>query len=281
MKNTNFIINSDSLFCDKNGLNTENIDKTIDQLKTKINDFGYCVIRNFGCKNENIDNKKEKLYKFLSKIGNLTGHNTSENKNNLNSIFWDIKCRGEEYNKKNQTTFSEKTGDCPLHSDSSFILNPENYLVMYVVKPAESGGESLFLSYSQIYEKLLETEDGKSCLQILEANKFPFQTPQSFDKDQKIIWEKIIEKDEKIIRFRHDCIQNGIVKNIDKISNEMQWSVDFLTKIINEYKNINEFKAVEDDLIIIDNRKGLHARKNFKDVDRHYIRARISLISNT
>lgn len=276
MENKDFIIRPSNLFCDVKGFKKDQASIVIEQLKEKIDHYGYCVLRGVGFKDEGLDNKKNKLYQILSNIGTLTGHNTGHEGQNLDSMFWDIKFRGEDYNKENKTTFSEQTGECPLHSDSSFIFSPEDYLIMYVVKPAETGGESLFLSYKNLSEKLLETAEGKRCLEILNTYEYPFQTPKSFDVDERIIWAKVIDQQEGSIRFRHDCIQKGIALNADKISAEMQWAIDFLTSVINIFENINEFSALEDDIIFINNRKGLHARKDFKDASRHYIRARIS-----
>lgn len=149
------------------------------------------------------------------------------------------------------------------------------YITHRVINPAISGGESLYLNYKNVLNELLLNEEGERCLSVLNENKYPFQTPKSFDKNQTIIWNKIIEED-NTIRFRHDCIENGIKKFSDKINKEMKWALEYLVDIINNNKNIEEFNAVADDLIIIDNRHGLHARKDFTDTNRHYIRARAS-----
>lgn len=275
MTNLNFIIANNNSLANLEMQETNNL---VNDIKSIIKKNGYCIVRNLGLKNLEINEKKNLLYKFLSEIGHLTGHNTDDpNDISLDSIFWDIKFRGDEYNKNNQTTFSEKTGDCPLHTDSSFIPNPEDYLIMYVVYPASEGGESLYLSYHDILDALNSNVDGKRCLNILVNNELPFQTPKSFDINQTIHWNKIIEEDGSL-RFRHDCIENGIKLFKNRINEEVIWAIEHLVGVINNNKNLKEFNALADDLIVVDNRHGLHARRDFTDINRHYIRARASKI---
>ncbi|HFC8321024.1 TPA: TauD/TfdA family dioxygenase, partial [Neisseria meningitidis] len=101
----------------------------------------------------------------------------------------------------NDITFSEDVGECPLHSDSSFSENPESYLVMYVVKSANDGGNSLFLSSSDIVNQLSKTETGKKHLKTLTGNLYPFKAPASFDKKQGVRWGNILSVNTQMIRF--------------------------------------------------------------------------------
>lgn len=54
-------------------------------------------------------------------------------------------------------------------------------------------------------------------------------------------------------------------------------ALDYLVNLIRNSDNVKEFSAQDDDLIIIDNINGLHARTDYADKNRHYVRARISL----
>lgn len=270
--NSNYIIEMKCIFLRQD---EAGIDSIIKKAKEIISNRGYCILRNTGMKNLSKD-QKAILSFFLSKIGSLTQHKTNTNVCDTESQFWDIKFRGEEYIKVNQTTFSEQTGACPLHSDSSFVSQPEDYLVMYVVKPAYKGGESLYLSYETVVSSLKSSQDGKRCLQILNENKYPFKTPKSFDENETVVFAPILDINNQTIRFRHDCIQKGMATYETNNHSEMTWALGFLTSLINENKEIQEFQAIEDDLIIIDNLRGLHARKPFADIGRHYIRARVT-----
>lgn len=87
----------------------------------------------------------------------------------------------------------------------------------------------------------------------------------------------ILSDKNKEIRFRSDCIYKGIEDNRDKITDEMISALDYLVNLVNTSNDIQEFSAQDDDLIIIDNTRGLHARTNYTDQARHYIRARITL----
>lgn len=240
-------------------------------LEKTIQKKGYCVVKNLAF---NKDNIRPSLFSFLSNLGKLTAHQTNQSiLSQAEDYFWDIKYRGSKYNTEHETTFSEQLGGCPLHSDSSFKDNPENYLVMYVVTPANDGGESVFLRSRDLFSELENNTEGRKCLDILNKNIYPFQTPISFDKDETIVFKPIVHLEKEIIRFRYDCIQKGIKQY--QITSEMHWALNFFKDAINRTNKVTVFSANQGDLIIIDNLHGLHARLPFQDANRHYIRARI------
>ncbi|WP_340614552.1 TauD/TfdA family dioxygenase [Xenorhabdus thailandensis] len=67
----------------------------------------------------------------------------------------------------------------------------------------------------------------------------------------------------------------GFEKHPDFHSRKM-WAVDFFNNYLQYKANKNIFSADEDQLIIIDNHYGLHARTDFQDKNRHLLRARVS-----
>lgn len=246
----------------------------LEKIHATVSNSGYCIVRGLNFSNCDEVERNQKLFDFLSQLGKLTNH---KNDDNLKSIFWDIKYRGDDYATNNEITFSEDVGECPLHSDSSFSENPENYLVMYVVKSANNGGNSLFLSSSDIKKELSNTELGLQYLNILANNQYPFKTPKSFGERDGVVWGTILSNDNQMIRFRDDCIYKGILENKDKVTQEMIDALDYMVSLIKKPNNIQEFCAQDDDLIIIDNSNGLHARTDYTDKSRHYVRARITI----
>lgn len=112
---------------------------------------------------------------------------------------------------------------------------------MYVVKSANDGGNSLFLSSSDIVNQLSKTETGKKHLKTLTGNLYPFKTPTSFDKKQGVIWGNILSLNTQMIRFRSDCIYKGIEENRNKVSKEMVLALDYLVNVIKNASDIQEF----------------------------------------
>lgn len=249
----------------------------VEQIRETVSHFGYCIVRGLNFGNFDETERNQKLFDFLSQLGKLTNH---KNDSNLKSIFWDIKYRGDDYASNNDITFSEDVGECPLHSDSSFSENPENYLVMYVVKTANDGGNSLFLKSSDIVKELSKTDIGNNYLNILTNKPYPFKTPKAFDDKQGVIWGNVLSKNTPMIRFRDDCIYNGIAENQEKVTQEMTDALDYLVNLIKNSGDVQEFSAQDDDLIIIDNANGLHARTDYTDKSRHYVRARITALKS-
>lgn len=148
---------------------------------------------------------------------------------------------------------------------------------MYVAKAANDGGNSLFLSSTDIVNDLSKTENGKNHLKVLMDNSYPFKTPASFDESQGVIWGNILSGNTQMIRFRSDCIYKGIEENGSKVSDEMVAALDYLVNVIKNTNDVQEFSAQDDDLSIINNTNGLHARTHYTDKSRHYVRARITV----
>lgn len=238
------------------------------EIRKTVSNVGYCIVRGLNLGNFGETERNQKLFDFLSQLGKLTNH---KNDDELKSTFWDIKYRGDDYASNNDITFSEDVGECPLHSDSSFSENPEQYLVMYVVKTANDGGNSLFLKSSDIVKELSKTDIGSQYLHILTNNQYPFKTPKSFDDKQGVIWGNILSANTPMIRFRDDCLYKGISENQEKVTQEMLDALDYLVNLIKNSNDIQEFSAQDDDLIIVDNANGLHARTDYTDKSRHYI----------
>lgn len=245
-------------------------DANLDKVKSQVSQYGYVVVRGLGINELPNETLKQRLARFLEQYGSITSHNS-------HGFFWDIMHRGDDYVSKNTTTFSEEVGECPFHTDSSFKVVPEDFLTMYVVNPAKEGGDSLFLPVRAIVEDLKLTPDGMECLQILKRKIFPFQTPSSFDSETPIIFDHVLSEDEKCIRYRLDCIQNGIRALPDlQEGSQIKWCLAELEKVVSNSKKKVVFSAKADDLIIIDNVRGMHSRTHFEDKTRHLIRARVT-----
>ncbi|CDH24560.1 TauD/TfdA family dioxygenase [Xenorhabdus bovienii] len=235
-------------------------------IENKVKKDGYTVVKNLGINNLTKETRELALFILLSSLGKLTTHS-------VNDYFWDIKHRGNMKEKDN-LTFSERYGECPLHSDSAFSKYPEKYLTMYVIKPAADGGDSIFVSIKDLTKEMINTPDGSKCLSILFNEIFPFETPSSFDNSSPTFLGPILEGDNKI-RFRYDCIIKGFKKYPDVKTTEKVWAVEFFNNYLQYKASKKIFPGEMDQLIIIDNHHGLHARTDFQDKYRHLLRARV------
>ena len=195
-------------------------------------------------------------------IGFPTSH-TYDDKN----FTWDIKVDAAD--GKN---FSKSSGEIPLHTDSQFKPKPENYFLLFALNvDDQSDGFSTLVKYTDLKENMLETDRGKEVYEFLKKVEFPSLTPDIFSTERKVSFGKVIEGD--TIRYRKDTIINAM-SQFPNMEDRYRTSLEFLDQIINNNNLIETVRLKTNDMLIINNRKCLHGRTEFKDLDRHLIRIR-------
>lgn len=238
----------------------------IGKISKSIRNNGIAILDNIGI-GDVIDFRVRHiaLYLLLTTISKPSIHST-------NDIFWDVKDIGDQKNGK-VITFSERYGECPLHTDSAFSEHPEHFLTLYVVKPANDGGESVYLSFKNLLHTLTEHKDGDKCRYLLENKDFPFMTPPSFNPNTPVILKPVFQDNR--VRFRYDCLIDGLDKYPELRTVDRVWCIELLNELIEN----NQFKKIvsvqKDQMILIDNWHGFHARTHFEDKSRFLIRARL------
>jgi alpha-ketoglutarate-dependent taurine dioxygenase len=209
------------------------------------------------------------LLAVLAHIGRITAHDDT-----VGRVLWDIKDRAACLGDR-QPTFSERRGECPVHTDSAFAELPEKYLCLYVVRQSpDGGGESVIIPMKAALKQLEAEPDGIRCVATLRQDGFPHRTPNAFSSVEKVVVSPILARD-PAVRFRYDSIIDGFATRPDLATPERRWAVDHFFEFVEQRAERLQFLATTGQLVVLDNLSALHARTDYQDPSRHLIRARL------
>ena len=81
-------------------------------------------------------------------------------------------------------SYSEKPGIAPFHTDASYYPVPMKYLLFFVIKPAEIGGETQVFNLVSKLSEFATFPGGEDCIQLLKKPNFPFAMSATFHKGE-------------------------------------------------------------------------------------------------
>lgn len=234
--------------------------------------IGAILIKNFLPPTYGTNNCKLIFQSFISRLGTPLHH-----QKDVSSIVWDIQPRKED--KEGFKTFSEHNNEVPLHTDSQYSNMPEKYMALYTYHQARcGGGKTMFLNGHTLLTSLISHAEGRKIVENLSMNKLPFFIPPVFSQQETPSFVSApIFSPRVLIRYRKDTLQKGLeLCNKYKVSQDVVTSLDQLSQIIQNSSDIQEFRLDDGDLILLNNHTALHARNEFKDLDRLLFRIRFN-----
>jgi alpha-ketoglutarate-dependent taurine dioxygenase len=164
-------------------------------------------------------------------------------------------------------TFSSRIGHAPLHTDSSYRLNPERWVLLVCLHPSAIGGETILVSAKEIHTKLEQKPD---YLRLLSSPLWSFVGPSIFGQPA-VHYTPVIST--SMIRWRPDCTSPSI-KSHDvgnsKLFDVLNWFNELVLSCQTYVLKLNS-----GDAILINNWSMLHGRNYFDDPDRLLVRSRI------
>lgn len=202
----------------------------------------------------------------------LFGRPTETDKINR-AIVWPITPRSVDYRVK---TFSEDVGEAAMHTDSQFIEYPEDKFLLSCVRADDFGKGTSELIDGWALDDIVK-KAGSHLHRTLHMD-FPFRVPTVFtermsDNYPEIVWGPILETGR--IRFRYDTILSALdLPNID-ISKEQHVSLEWFSHIIDNIPRI-QHHLLPGEIMIVDNRRMLHARTDFDNRERLLVRVRMN-----
>lgn len=174
-----------------------------------------------------------------------------------------------------QTTFSETSGEAPLHTDSAFSPHPERYNALYVVRQSRcGGGQTVIVNGPRFLADFAKTLQGRDCIRFMREMEYPFRVPDAFFIGERFITAKILA-DEPLIRFRYDCLERGFDLCPKLATRDHRFYCGIFRDAIETHASRNTFLMADGDLIVYDNTRLLHGRTDFCDPLRHLIRVRM------
>lgn len=205
------------------------------------------------------DDNAKALVKVVSSIGGeLHSHNDQ------GITLWDVKPRKRQGNE--HLARSHQFTEFVPHTDCSYEEVIPEFIALYAIHQDElGGGKNLIFDAHQIVDHL-----SKKSLELLQREKLKIKIPPEFKKQNEFIYETIIDKRYNI-RYRRAIIEE------ETLSVEIKNALDELDSICDSPDVARSFELRNQQLLLLNNRRYLHARTKIKDVNRHLVRARFFL----
>lgn len=211
------------------------------------------------------------LEQVILKLKENYGHGLPIDHSATRGWFWDIR----PLSKPPKTTYqarSETANDFPWHTDCSYESSPPRYFALQVLQPDFCGGGTL--SVLQV-ERLLAHLSLTSRLALCKP-EFRINVPPEFIKaeaDRQIIGSILsLDRDVFTLRFRAD-IFTPLTHAAASALTELKEVLSGL-EVEKEILHLRPKDMPRGSILLVDNRRWLHARSEVKDPNRHLRRVR-------
>lgn len=157
----------------------------------------------------------------------------------------------------------------PLHTDSTALARPHDYVCLACVSaPGDGGGESMVMGLGEIEDGL--TPDTRATL-ARPLFPFPLNDP---DEGQGVRWSSVLG--EGSIRFRSDVLELGELVSGSDMEDGARRSVEELEAVLGDERRRLVRGLRPGDVLIVDNRRALHGRTEITaEADRHMRRIKV------
>jgi alpha-ketoglutarate-dependent taurine dioxygenase len=235
---------------------------------------GYVILEGFPVDDRPEPEISREFEELVGRLGPVTPHGASR------QTIWRVAPR---LGLDHVPTFSEAAGEAPLHTDNSWVEEPEQYFALLVIRPASDGGESLLFPVPEMLRAFAETAEGPAVIRTLSECQFPFAMPVVFRSETEhaarltpVVTAPVIRSASNF-RFRYDSIQTGFKVRPDLATEESVRAVelfnDFLVGLL---RRSHGTRLERGDVLIGNNHTLVHARAEFTDPNRLLLRARIA-----
>ncbi|WP_010598208.1 TauD/TfdA family dioxygenase [Rickettsiella massiliensis] len=196
----------------------------------------------------------------FKKIINTLGHPHLHKEEN--SYLWDIKVvRGKKMTQP--LARSHKDDEFHFHTDCSYEENVPDYFALYVLHADKKlGGNNLILDVKWLKDAL-----SHKSLKILKNIPITINVPKEFFKGIDFIKACIFDKYFNI-RYRREII------NFDHLTSEQFNAISELEHLIYLPKLCRGFTLRDNQILILSNKRFLHAKTQINDPERHLQRIR-------
>ncbi|KAL6862029.1 Clavaminate synthase-like protein, partial [Trichoderma novae-zelandiae] len=224
------------------------------------------------------DRESRYLEQLLRSLHQHHGHQLPISHSATRGWFWDVVPSSTSFQTANCQARSETMDDFPWHTDCSYEDPPPRYFALQVLQPDRCGGGTLSLMNVERLSERLSPEARAS----LARPEFLVRTPPEFVKHpgQEDIVASILLADGEgrltRMRFREDLLT--------PLSERASAALAELTQALQGAEARGSHSTARLDLtpevlpersiIMIDNRRWLHARNRVRDPERHLRRVR-------
>ena len=201
------------------------------------------------------------MEKIVAKLGRAHTHSTDED------MVWHIKQGGPTGN--DTLARSHKLDEFVLHTDCSYEPETPNFFALQCIHSDKlGGGKNLFVDASTLIQHLSHTS-----LKTLQSELVEIRVPPEFKRGVGTIYAHVIDANFNV-RYRKELIvESSLTENLKIALDEF----DLLchSPLLNRLFELND-----NQILILDNRRYLHARTKINDSKRHLIRIRFFMDSH-
>ena len=201
------------------------------------------------------DVDKYTLRKIIESIGIPHIHDNS------NIIEWTIRSGAGNIAR------SHGSEDFYFHTDCSYEQKTPDYFGLYVIEHDNNGGGiNLFISSAVLIQAL-----SSKSRNILQTREYKIKVPPEFYQGIDYIYATLLDENFNL-RFRADIIETSDMDH-DQLS-----ALSELISVINTPQNCCVAKLPKHKILLLCNKRFLHARTKVLDANRHLKRIRFDLI---
>ncbi|GAA1507900.1 TauD/TfdA family dioxygenase [Sphaerisporangium rubeum] len=163
-------------------------------------------------------------------------------------------------------TFSMRAGGAAFHTDAQYHSRPEDVICLFVVRPADDGGDTMLLTERDVVTALRREPAGETALERLAQPVWTWTPPDVFSKAAAAVPPMPVLPGDGTVRWRRD--------NLGPLRPPQAQAATVFES------GLRHAPAVRlchhpGDVIVIDNRRTLHGRTPFADPERRLLRVRL------
>ena len=230
-------------------LDNKNVDIPVDLYSFILKKVGFLII------DINFDNNESILENIVAKLGRAHTHSTDED------AIWHIKQGGPTGN--DILARSHRLDEFVLHTDCSYEPETPNFFALQCIHSDKlGGGKNLFVDASTLIQHLSHTS-----LKILQSELVEIRVPPEFKRGVDTIHAYIIDANFNIRYRRELIVEPSLSERLKVALNEFEHLCH--SPLLNRWFELND-----NQVLILDNRRYLHARTKIHDRKRHLLRIR-------
>jgi alpha-ketoglutarate-dependent taurine dioxygenase len=218
-----------------------------------LGNYGICILT------LNYKDNSKTFQEIIKNLGTLHTHKEED------SFLWDIKVSDAQAIAR-----SHKDHEFHFHTDCSYEENVPDYFALYVLHADQkSGGKNLIVVIKSVIGAL-----SKESLKTLQSDPVTIKVPQEFYKGIASIQACIIDENNNI-RYRREIIDSN------HLTSKQVKAIGELERLVYSPEFCRGLILSDDQILILSNKKYLHARTHIKDPERHLQRIRFFKASPT
>lgn len=221
------------------------------------------------------DDNSDYLKRLLVSLHRHRGHQLPISHSATRGWFWDVRPSETNFQAKKHQARSETMNEFPWHTDCSYEDPPPRFFALQVLQHDRCGGGTLSVMNVDKLSELLSPEARSALL----AQEYRITIPPEFIKDpeQKNIIGSVFvtspNDQSTMIRFREDIL-TPLTDRASRALVELKGAL--LKEEVQTHSTVH-LKSTDlpkGSIILMDNRRWLHARNDIKDPERHLRRVR-------